>query len=82
MFVVQTCENVGAILATFVLHSRGALVQSPFASAVGACRLLNLHEYQSKDLMESYGATVQPGRMAATPAEALKIATDLQKECT
>ena len=33
-------------------------------------RFLNLHEYQSKDLMESFGVVVQRGRMAATAADA------------
>lgn len=56
--------------------------QSPFVSKAGAVRFLNLHEYQSKDLMESYGVVVQPGRMAASPAEALEIATKLQAEST
>jgi hypothetical protein len=51
-------------------------------SKAGAVRFLNLHEYQSKDLMESYGVVVQPGRMAATPAEAFEIATKLQAEST
>ncbi len=37
-------------------------------------RFLNLHEYQSKDLLESFGVVVQKGKSAATPEEALKVA--------
>jgi len=53
---------------------------TPFLSRTGAARHLNLHEYQSKDLMESYGVVVQPGRMASTPEEAFQIATKLQAD--
>ena len=42
-------------------------------------RYLNLHEYQSKDLMESYGVVVQRGRMASSPEDAAKIAADILK---
>jgi len=43
----------------------------------GPRRFLNLHEYQSKDLMEQYGVKVQRGKMAATAAEAGAIARDI-----
>ena len=39
-----------------------------------AVRHLNLHEYQSKDLMETHGVLVQKGRMAATAKEAGDVA--------
>ncbi|RYY35347.1 hypothetical protein EON62_02565 [archaeon] len=41
----------------------------------GAVRFLNLHEYQSKDLLESYGVQVQKGRMAKDAEEAAKVAS-------
>jgi succinyl-CoA synthetase beta subunit len=44
---------------------------------VGAVRFLNLHEYQSKDLMESYGVIVQRGRMADSAAGAAAVAADI-----
>lgn len=37
-------------------------------------RFLNLHEYQSKDLLERYGAQVQKGKMAASAPEAFEVA--------
>ena len=44
---------------------------------MGAVRFLNLHEYQSKDLMESYGVIVQRGRMADSAAGAAAVAADI-----
>jgi hypothetical protein len=49
------------------------------AADVGALRYLNLHEYQSKDLMEKYGVQVQRGRMAASAKEAGEIARWIKK---
>ena len=43
---------------------------------------MNLHEYQSKDLMEKYGVSVQVGRMAASEAEAKSIATEILTNST
>lgn len=40
-------------------------------------RYLNLHEYQSKQLMEKYGVRVQRGSVASTPDEAKHIAEQL-----
>ena len=40
-------------------------------------RHLNLHEYQSKDLLESFGCVVQRGRMAASAADAGSVAASL-----
>ena len=40
-------------------------------------RNLNLHEYQSKDLMEKYGVAVQKFRIANTPEEADRAAREL-----
>jgi len=38
---------------------------------------VNLHEYQAKDLFRSYGIPVPPGRMAASPEEAVEAARSL-----
>jgi succinyl-CoA synthetase beta subunit len=53
---------------------------SASAASVGAKRFLNLHEYQSKDLMESHGVIVQRGRMASTPKDAAAVATSILQE--
>lgn len=45
-----------------------------------AVRHLNLHEYQSKDLMAKYNVRVQKGYMASTPEEALQVADRLVEE--
>ena len=62
--------------------ARGALPRAraaaaPHASPAAPARFLNLHEYQAKDLMESFGVQVQKGRMAATPEAALAVARDI-----
>jgi succinyl-CoA synthetase beta subunit len=46
---------------------------------MGALRFLNLHEYQSKDLMEKHGVTVQKGRMASSAEGAAAIAVEILK---
>ncbi len=46
---------------------------------MGAARFLNLHEYQAKDLMESYGVVVQRGKMASTAEAAVAVARDILK---
>jgi succinyl-CoA synthetase beta subunit len=43
-------------------------------------RYLNLHEYQSKELMAKYGIRVQKGAVASSVEEAEQIATRLAKE--
>lgn len=56
------------------MPARAVASQSLFApSAAGSKRFLNLHEYQSKDLMEKFGVNVQKGRMASNAAEAKEI---------
>lgn len=40
-------------------------------------RYFDLHEYQSKDLMRSYGVLVQRGDIATTPEQAQQVAKDL-----
>jgi len=42
-------------------------------------RFLNLHEYQSKELMAKYNVRVQRGRMAETAAGALEAAKWLKE---
>jgi len=46
----------------------------------GSLRWLNLHEYQSKDLMELHGVLVQKGEMAENAEEAFQIATRYKQE--
>lgn len=41
-------------------------------------RFLNLHEYQSKELMASYGVRVQRGKVAHSAEEALEAAKELK----
>ena len=38
---------------------------------------MNIHEYQARELFGKYGVATQPGRVASTPEEAEKIATEL-----
>jgi succinyl-CoA synthetase beta subunit len=38
---------------------------------------MNIHEYQARELFGTYGVSTQPGRVASTPEEAEKIATEL-----
>jgi len=42
-----------------------------------ARRSLHLHEYQSKDLLEKFGANVQTGKPATTPREAASVAAEI-----
>jgi hypothetical protein len=44
-----------------------------------AVRFLNLHEYQSKALMNKYNVRVQKGEVASTPEEAEQVAERLLK---
>jgi hypothetical protein len=43
-------------------------------------RFLNLHEYQSKDLLESFGVQVQTGKPAASAAEAVEVGQWVHKK--
>ncbi len=38
---------------------------------------MNIHEYQARELFGKYGVATQPGRVASTPEEAEKVASDL-----
>jgi succinyl-CoA synthetase beta subunit len=67
---MQALRIFGASRPAAAAAVRGSAV----ASASGARRFLNLHEYQSKDLMEKYGVQVQKGRMAETAKGAAEVA--------
>jgi len=41
---------------------------------------MNLHEYQAKELMKKYGASIQEGIVATTPAEAVAAAQKLKQD--
>ncbi len=41
---------------------------------------MNLHEYQAKELMKKYGASIQEGIVATTPTEALAAAEKLKQD--
>ncbi len=41
---------------------------------------MNLHEYQGKQILKSYGAAVQEGLIAETPEQAVEVAKELQKQ--
>lgn len=41
---------------------------------------MNLHEFQGKEMLASYGVAIQRGKVAATAEEAKKVAIELQKE--
>ncbi len=45
-------------------------------------RHLNLHEYQSKDLMEKFGVQVQKGKMADSADKAFELAQWIKKDST
>lgn len=44
-----------------MIHRVASALRVPASKAVGAVRCLNLHEYQSKDVMEKYGVRMQKG---------------------
>ena len=41
---------------------------------------MNLHEYQGKSILKSYGVAIQEGIVVDNPSDALKAADELQKE--
>lgn len=41
---------------------------------------MNLHEYQGKSILKSFGVKIQEGKVAATPSEAVEVAKQLQEE--
>ncbi|MBT3963705.1 MAG: succinate--CoA ligase subunit beta, partial [Flavobacteriales bacterium] len=41
---------------------------------------MNLHEYQGKSILKSFGVKIQEGKVAASAAEAVEVAKQLQEE--
>ena len=41
---------------------------------------MNLHEYQGKDILKSYGVAIQEGKVVHSSNEALKAAKELIEE--
>lgn len=41
---------------------------------------MNIHEYQGKEILSSFGVTVQRGTVATTPQEAVEAAKDLTEK--
>lgn len=41
---------------------------------------MNLHEYQGKEILSSFGVRIQRGKVAQTPAEAVEVAKQLTEE--
>ena len=41
---------------------------------------MNLHEYQGKDILKSYGVAIQEGKVVHSASEALKAAKELNEE--
>jgi len=41
---------------------------------------MNIHEYQGKSILASYGVAIQRGHVASTPEEALDVAKKLKEE--
>ena len=70
----------GALFGGALKPASGALLRPTASSMVVQSRFLNLHEYQSQELMASYGVHVPPGKVASTPAEAADVARALGTE--
>ena len=41
---------------------------------------MNIHEYQAKEILKSYGVTIQEGVVADTPDKAVEAAKELNRE--
>ncbi len=73
--LLTPCSHSFCLLTPFkstVTRTRQSLVNNPV-------RHLNLHEYQSKDLMNKFNVRVQRGKVADTAEQAQQIAEDLLK---
>eukprot|EP00033_Pygsuia_biforma_P000318 GCRY01000388.1.p1 GENE.GCRY01000388.1~~GCRY01000388.1.p1 ORF type:complete len:455 (+),score=96.17 GCRY01000388.1:96-1367(+) len=62
--------------STSSLLAKAAMKVRP-SSVVPAARFINLHEYQSKDLMDKFGINIQKWRVADTPEGIVKGAKEL-----
>ena len=40
---------------------------------------MNIHEYQAKEVLKSYGVTIQEGIVADTPEKAVEAAKELKR---
>ena len=60
---------VAKTLGRTAMHTAG---RSALPSA-GGVRFLNLHEYQSKIVMDKFGVNTQKGKEATTPEGALDV---------
>jgi len=69
------------IAKTSASNRLAGATKSKFAGvAATQVRFLNLHEYQSKMVMEKYGVITQRGQHASTPQEARKVAEEIKKK--
>ena len=41
---------------------------------------MNLHEYQGKEILKSYGVAIQEGKVVHSSSEAMEAAKELHKE--
>ena len=41
---------------------------------------MNIHEYQGKSILKSYGVRIQEGIVASTPEKAVEAAKEIQKQ--
>lgn len=72
--IANTLRTASRLVTPGAMH-RGA----PAAAGVaGPIRRFNLHEYQSKDVMDKYGIRTQNGKEASTPAEARAVAESIK----
>ena len=55
---------------------------SAAAQSLGGVRFLNLHEYQSKEVMEKFNVVVQKGDVADSAEKARKVAEWIKNDST
>jgi hypothetical protein len=60
-----------------ILASVGSRMSRALVSRHVGTRFINLHEYQSKELMQRFNVAIQKFRVAETATEAAKMARDL-----
>mmetsp|Transcript_9631 Transcript_9631/g.14034 ORF Transcript_9631/g.14034 Transcript_9631/m.14034 type:complete len:444 (+) Transcript_9631:30-1361(+) len=74
------CLIAGNVARRSLAPSTNALLQGKSGGMLTQVRHLNLHEYQSKELMNKYDVRVQKGFMAENSEEALSVANRLVAE--
>jgi len=57
------------------------LVKQFFKCLMGGC-IMNIHEYQGKEILRKYGVAVPNGKVAFSPDEAVKVAKELGSNVT